>query len=295
MIKRFGLYKCLPVGRLRTVQPIARWIPDRFMRHIPPLKVGSVEMTFPEKEAIGDVWVSPLASLEEQYLPKTLHRYDVLGIEGFPIAPQTRKANPVLTNGNALEFIVYLERFLFHFNRNGRKNKIKVAIGGSHPVQVSTVARLLGREVDEMVLIGEEPYLQRLAGQILAETGLAVRICPRLPNERFERVIECGGRKLRETSGDLLFAWDTPPAQRLHFPWISQGSSESAVQEIQSFAAAEVILMMLGGWDPSRIIPGILSVAWVEHIGKLRRETGIQLPLEELDTPPPVGYNVNNL
>jgi hypothetical protein len=64
---------------------------------------------------------------------------------------------------------------------------------------------------------------------------------------------------------------------------------------MQSLAAAEAVLMILGGWDRSQVTPGLLSVAWVEHIGKIAKNIGFCLPLEALDTPPPVGYNVNNL
>jgi hypothetical protein len=295
MMKRFGLYKCLPIGRLKVIQPIARLVPNRFIHYIPPMKVGSVEMMIPDEATLGEVWVSPAEVRTKHILPRALYQSEVVGIEGWPIPPGPTSNKPVFTNGNALELINYLEGFLNKKKQSRRSAKIRVAIGGGDPRQVSTVARLLSREIDELLLIGEEPYLWRLAGQILAETGLAVRIRPFLPDEHFERVISCGETSFRGRSHDRLFSLQSSSPDDELFPWRLQGSSEQALQEVQSLAAAEAVLMILGGWDRSKVTPGLLSVAWVEHIGKIAKDIGFRLPLEALDTPPPVGYNVNNL
>jgi hypothetical protein len=292
MMKRFGLYKRLPINRIKTVRPATRWIPDALIGCILPVKIGDVKIL--DHGTVGEVWASALGLRESFSLPKGLNRVDVVGIEGFSPYWRRDHDHPVMTNGNALELILYLEQLLFNTRKEQRSSKIKVAVGGVSATQISTVARLLSREVHEMILIGREPFLQRLAEQIMAETGLAARILPDLPDEHVDRIIGCGEECFQGISCDRLFTSDLRSVHRRLFPWMLQGSCQWAVEEIQSFAAAEAMLMVLGEWDKSLILPGRLSVAWVDYVEKLIRDIGFPLPWVALDTPPPVGYNVNN-
>ena len=291
-MNRFGVFKPWPMQRLRMAQPLGRWLPTRWLRRLPPKKLGDIDLILPGGDATGTVWISSGLEQPMRRLPKEALALRVVGIEGATPAVTYNPDSALLTNGDALELSFFMALLpLLATSLRRRVTKLRVALGGVGFPQVSTAARLVSREVGELVIVGQEPSLIRVAGQIMAETGLSVRIRSQWPNEGLDLAIGCGIVPPVKSRVISLFNSGQRIISTPHFSWNYKDVAPVLAEEIASFAAAEALLLTLGGFNGTGYYPGQISLRWVEHIKYLANQLELNLVSESLDTQKSVGYN----
>jgi hypothetical protein len=291
-VNHFGVFKPWPMQRLRVAQPLGRWLPTRWLRHLPPKKLGDIDLVLPGGDATGTVWVSSSMEQQTRRLPKEALALRVVGIEGAMPAITYNPDSALLTNGDALELSFFLAVLpLLATSWRRRVAKLRVVIGGVSLSQVSTAARLVAREVGELVIVGQEPALLRVAGQIMAETGLSARVCSQWPKEGFDLAIGCGMVPPVKSRIISLFNSGQRVFPAPHFSWNYKDATPVLAEEIASFAAAEALLLTIGGFGGTGYYPGQISLHWVEHIKYLANQLELNLVAEPLDTQKSVGYN----
>lgn len=289
---RFGLIRALPMAHYRRVRLLARLTPLPLLPSLRPGKVGEATVGLGEAEARVTLWFS---LREAQTWPRSIHQIPVVGLDGYGDLPAMTRDSVLVTRGEALELALLLDKLPHLALRKGRMvSRLRVVLGGGPPIHLSTAGRLLARYVGEMVLVGTGPHLRRIAQQILAETGLAVRHSAAPLLEPSDLVVWCGMEPPTITADQCLFT-DGPWLARPEFSWVLKDPSNKIGQEISSYAAGEAFLLSLGGWKRRHLQFGLVSVSWVENIHEMAKDMGLSLIREKLDTPRRVGYNDYNL
>lgn len=291
-MRSFGVYKVVPLGYYRALQPWTGWVPQRLLRRLPPHRLGEARLEIGNNSTVrGVLWIASSEARNGHRWPRVLNSLPVVGVEGTVLERDPGEDSPIITNGDALELLFFIDRMARTAPAERPLYKQRMAIGGSDPARVSTTARLLAREISEMVLIGNEPYLQRVAGHILAETGLAVGVCSAVSEDDFDRIIWCGEPTIPGISHLGLFRRNRCMDR---VPWTVHDDSPIISREIATFSAAEAMLLTVAEARSPIFKAGRLSVGGVEQIAKIQQEMGFGPKMEALDTPPPVGYNDNN-
>lgn len=292
-MRRFGVFKALPPVRFKAAWHGGSWLPEGLAHRLPPRRLGECQVALAGgAEAQGLVWVGCSKEGHGHRLPRMLRALDVVGLEGWLAGAGPPDGSALFTDGDALELGLFLETLpLLALTMGRRLPSLRMAIGGSEPYRVGVTARLLAREVGELVMVGEWPLLPRVAGQILGESGLAARVKRRWPAGGWDLTIWCGLPPPKGYFDVVLFN----PTKRLgaapRFSWTVQGSAPPLYDEFASFAAAEAFLLTVGGGDRWGRTPFPFSLGWVGHVRALAKELGFHRLPGSLDTITPVGYN----
>lgn len=291
----FGLIRLLPLERYRAIRPWASWAPGAWIQALPPGKIGEVSASVNGSQAHGTLWVTSNYNKSISW-PRLASGESIIGLEGAGMWTVPPQSEVVVTRGEALETSLLLNKLPILAQSKGCPlSKLRVILGGGPPSYLSTIARLLARAVGEMVIWGDGVHIDRLTQLILGETGLAVpsnRVPVLHPNDA---VIWCG-RPPKQIAVDIaLFFRSNGYADYPDFSWEVGAVSQKISHEMASYAAGEAFLLSVSGWKQRHLQFGMMSIRWVETVGKLAKDLGFSLRGVALDTPHGVGYNDYNL
>ncbi|HOQ24149.1 MAG TPA: hypothetical protein PLI94_05940 [Bacillota bacterium] len=292
-MRRFGVIKALPPVRFKAAWPGGRWLPERLLQRLPPRRLGACQVvSVGGAAARGMVWVGCHNGERACRLPRLAQALTVVGLEGWPAGVDLPAGPALFTTGDALELGLFLEALpSLAAGRGLRLGSLRIVIGGCEPYRLGVTARLLARDVGELVMVGRWPSLPRLAGQILGESGLAVQVKRGWPVGGWDLAVWCGPLPTWGHFDITLFN----PARRLRtapsFSWQVLDGPPLLAEELASFAAAEAFLLAVDGGERTGKASFPFSLAWVGYIRKLAKELGLYHLPASLDTAMPVGYN----
>jgi hypothetical protein len=210
-------------------KPWGNILPEKWLYWGGPLNIGELVGMLPHENIQGLGWQLPEDSGQIWGNPKMLRLWQRLildlndqeiGIIGLdpgtsfspPISLRNHPAFPGVSDGKALELLIFINRFRGILrNYEIAPQKAKAMVIWEEGNLGVTCARLVAREVRFLNLVSpNERSLERAAELVFAETGISPRIytTPPLDLRSAKIVIKCGGlSKLQLTRNSKQVIW----------------------------------------------------------------------------------------